>query len=61
MLAGAYWTCITGSAPGSTVRDAPRGAEGKMNTDAHLLHPRLRINRVLRVLLHTRWSEIGNA
>ena len=25
-------------------------------TDAHLWHPWLRINRVLRVMLHTRWS-----
>jgi len=24
--------------------------------DARLRHPRLRINRVLRVMLHTRWS-----
>jgi hypothetical protein len=33
------------------------GAEGEMNdTDARLWHPWLRINRVLRVMLHTRWS-----
>jgi len=25
-------------------------------TDARLWHPRLRINRVLRVMLHTHWS-----
>jgi hypothetical protein len=25
-------------------------------TDARLWHPWLRINRVLRVMLHTRWS-----
>jgi len=32
-------------------------AEGKVNdTDAHLWHPWLRINRVLRVMLHTHWS-----
>jgi hypothetical protein len=32
-------------------------AEEKMNdTDARLWHPWLRINRVLRVMLHTRWS-----
>jgi len=32
-------------------------AEGKVNdTDARLWHPWLRINRVLRVMLHTRWS-----
>ena len=32
-------------------------AEGKVNdTDAHLWHPWLRINRVLRVMLQTRWS-----
>ena len=31
-------------------------AEGEMNdTDARLWHPWLRINRVLRVMLHTRW------
>ena len=27
-----------------------------MNPDARLWHPWLRINRVLRVMLHTRWS-----
>jgi hypothetical protein len=26
------------------------------DTDARLWHPWLRINRVLRVMLHTRWS-----
>ena len=26
------------------------------DTDARLCHPWLRINRVLRVMLHTRWS-----
>jgi len=26
------------------------------DTDAHLSHPWLRINRVLRVMLQTRWS-----
>ena len=32
-------------------------AEGKVNdTDARLWHPWLRINRVLRVMLQTRWS-----
>ena len=32
-------------------------AEGEMNeTDARLWHPWLRINRVLRVMLHTHWS-----
>jgi hypothetical protein len=32
-------------------------AEGKVNdTDARLWHPWLRINRVRRVMLHTRWS-----
>jgi hypothetical protein len=31
--------------------------EGEVNdTDARLWHPWLRINRVLRVMLHTRWS-----
>ena len=32
-------------------------AEGEVNdTDARLWHPWLRINRVLRVMLHTRWN-----
>ena len=32
-------------------------AEDEVNdTDARLLHPWLRINRVLRVMLHERWS-----
>jgi hypothetical protein len=32
-------------------------AEGKVNdTDAHRWHPWLRINRVRRVMLTTRWS-----
>ena len=32
-------------------------AEDEVNdTDARLWHPWLRINRVLRVMLHTRWS-----
>ena len=32
-------------------------AEGKVNdTDARLWHPWLRINRVLRAMLHERWS-----
>ena len=32
-------------------------AERKVtDTDARLWHPRLRINRVLRVMLQTRWS-----
>ena len=31
--------------------------EGEVNdTDARLWHPWLRINRVLRVMLHTHWS-----
>jgi len=34
----------------------PARAEGEMNdTDARLWHPWLRINRVLRAMLHTRW------
>jgi hypothetical protein len=28
------------------------------DADARLWHPWLRINRVLRVMLHTRWSAI---
>jgi hypothetical protein len=35
---------------------APRGKVKKLMTDARLWHPWLRINRVLRVMLHTRWS-----
>jgi hypothetical protein len=35
----------------------PARAEGEVNdTDARLWLPWLRINRVLRVMLHTRWS-----
>ena len=35
----------------------PERAEGEMNgTDARLWHPWLRINRALRVMLHTHWS-----
>jgi len=33
----------------------PRGPKSEV-TDAHLWHPWLRINRVLRVILQTRWS-----
>jgi hypothetical protein len=29
------------------------------DTDARLWHPWLRINRVLRVMLHTHWSATG--
>jgi hypothetical protein len=29
------------------------------DTDARLWHPWLRINRVLRVMLHTHWSADG--
>ena len=32
------------------------GAVPLNDTDARLWHPWLRINRVLRVMLHTRWS-----
>ena len=28
-----------------------------MNDSAQICHPWLRINRVLRLMLHTRWSE----
>ena len=36
---------------------APYVRRREMNdTDARLWHPWLRINRVLRVMLHTRWS-----
>jgi hypothetical protein len=31
------------------------------DTDARLWHPWLRINRVLRVMLHTRWSAEASA
>jgi hypothetical protein len=35
----------------------PARAEGEVNnTDARLWHPWLRINRVLRAMLHERWS-----
>jgi hypothetical protein len=35
----------------------PARAQGEVNdTPARLWHPWLRINRVLRVMLHTRWS-----
>ena len=35
----------------------PRGPEGEVSdTEARLWHPWLRINGVLRVMLHTRWS-----
>jgi hypothetical protein len=35
----------------------PARAEDEVNDiDARLWHPWLRINRVLRVMLHTRWS-----
>jgi hypothetical protein len=35
----------------------PRGPEGEVSdTDARLWHPWLRINRLQRVMLHTRWS-----
>jgi len=38
-------------------RRGPARAEGEMSdTDARLWHPRLCINRILRVMLHTRWS-----
>jgi hypothetical protein len=30
------------------------------DTDARLWHPWLRINRVLRVMLHTRWTQLGD-
>jgi hypothetical protein len=40
----------------------PRGPEGDVSdTDARLWHPWLRINRLQRVMLDTRWSEIGSA
>jgi hypothetical protein len=38
-------------------RGAAARAQGEVNgTDARLWHPWLRINRVLRVMLYTRWS-----
>ena len=40
-----------------TTGHEPAPAEGEMNTtDARLWHPWLRINRVMRVMLQTRWS-----
>jgi hypothetical protein len=38
------------------VREIPERLWPAMTTDARLWHPWLRINRVLRVMLHTRWS-----
>jgi hypothetical protein len=34
----------------------PRAEREVSDTDARLWHPWLRINRVLRVMLHTRWN-----
>ena len=35
----------------------PTRAEGKMtDTDARLWHPWLRVNRLLRAMLHARWN-----
>jgi hypothetical protein len=43
--------------PDRRLTGRPTRAEGEVNdTDARLWHPWLRINRVLRVMLHTRWS-----
>jgi len=36
------------------------GSEGVNASDARLWHPWLRINRVLRVMLHTRWTQLGD-
>ena len=36
--------------------DSPRALRGGAADDARLWHPWLRINRVLRVMLQTRWS-----
>src|SRR5437660_1555882 len=46
--------------PDRRLTGRPTRAEGEMNdTDARLWHPWLRINRVLRVMRHTRWSGDG--
>ena len=43
--------------PDRRLTGRPTRAEGEVNdTDARLWHPWLRINRVLRVMLQTRWS-----
>ena len=43
--------------PGRSSVAGPYTRELAMNeSDARLWHPWLRINRVLRVMLHTRWS-----
>src|SRR4030095_6197165 len=42
---------------GRVLQEVSPGAE--VTTDARLWHTWLRINRVLRVMLHTRWREIG--
>jgi hypothetical protein len=46
-----------GSSTSALPHRGPVRGEGEANdTDARLWHPWLRINRVLRVMLHTRWS-----
>jgi hypothetical protein len=41
---------------GGNEREASEYRERQAMNDARLWHPWLRINRVLRVMLHTRWS-----
>src|SRR4030095_4938921 len=49
--------CSRASPPLSPRHRGPARAEGEMSdADARLWHPWLRINRVLRVMLLTRWS-----
>jgi hypothetical protein len=50
---GAPW----GRVAGVEGMGGPARAEGEVSdTDARLWHPWLRINRLQRVMLHTRWS-----
>jgi hypothetical protein len=42
---------------GTVAEDEMNGERG---TDARLWHPWLRINRVLHVMLHTRWTQLGD-
>jgi hypothetical protein len=54
-LNGAMWGFLRLLRPESS-RPRPRPSGAMITSDARLWHPWLRINRVLRVMLHTRWS-----
>jgi hypothetical protein len=47
---------VTGVSPGSCTLHADLLVREMNDTDARLWHPWLRINRVLRAMLHERWS-----